>query len=94
MPAPCAGRGADGGRASTVGYTRIRGALANLGHDIARNTVKRSLHDHGIEPAPERARRTPWKAFVQAHWDGLAACDLFTVEVLTLAGLKRYLVSS
>ena len=74
------------------GYTRIRGALANLGHDIARNTVKRMLHDHGIEPAPERARRTPWKAFLQAHWDGLAACDLFTVEVLTLAGLKRYLV--
>ncbi len=37
------------------GYTRIRGALANLGHDIARNTVKRILHDHGIEPAPERA---------------------------------------
>ena len=64
------------------GYTRIRGALANLGHDIARNTVKRILHDHGIEPAPERARRTPWKAFLQAHWDGLAACDLFTVEVL------------
>ena len=74
------------------GYTRIRGALANLGHDIARNTVKRILHDHGIEPAPERARRTPWKAFLQAHWDGLAACDLFTVEVLTLAGLKRYVV--
>ncbi len=68
------------------GYTRIRGALANLGHDIARNTVKRILHDHGIEPAPERARRTPWKAFLQAHWDGLAACDLFTVEVLTLTG--------
>ena len=74
------------------GYTRIRGALANLGHDIARNTVKRILHDHGIEPAPERARRTPRKAFLQAHWDGLAACDLFTFEVLTLAGLKRYLV--
>ena len=74
------------------GYTRIRGALANVGHDIAPNTVKRILHDHGIEPAPERARRTPWKAFLQAHWDGLAACDLFTVEVLTLAGLKRYLV--
>ena len=32
-----------------TGYTRIRGALANLGHDIARNTVKRILHDHGIE---------------------------------------------
>ena len=74
------------------GYTRIRGALANLGHQLARNTVKRILHDHGIDPAPERARRTPWKAFLQAHWEGLAACDLFTVEVLTLAGLKRYLV--
>ena len=30
--------------------------------------------------------------FLQAHWEGLAACDLFTVEVLTLAGLRRYLV--
>ncbi len=27
-----------------------------------------------------------------AHWDGLAACDLFTVEVLTLAGLQCYFV--
>ena len=71
------------------GYTRIRGALSNLGHGIARNTVKRILHDHGIDPAPGRARRTPWMVFLRAHWDGLAACDLFTVEVLTLAGLRR-----
>ena len=34
----------------------------------------------------------PWKTFLQAHWEGLTACDLFTVEVLTLAGLQRYLV--
>jgi hypothetical protein len=27
------------------GYTRIRGALHNLGHDVARNTVKRILLD-------------------------------------------------
>ena len=74
------------------GYTRIRGALANLGHEIARNTVKRILQDHGIEPAPERVRRTPWQSFLQVHWDGLVACDLFTVEVLTLAGLRRHLV--
>ena len=80
------------GENPTWGYTRIRGALSNLGHAIARNTVKRILHDHGIEPAPERTRRTPWKAFLQAHWEGLAAADLFTVEVLTLAGLRRYLV--
>ena len=74
------------------GYTRIRGALSNLGHESARTTVKRILHDHGIDPAPERSRRMPWKTFLQAHWEGLTACDLFTVEVLTLAGLQRYLV--
>ena len=74
------------------GDTRIRGALSNLGHTIARTTVKRILHDHGVDPAPERSRHMPWKTFLQAHWEGLAACDLFTVEVLTLAGLRRYLV--
>ena len=74
------------------GYTRIRSALANLGHEIGRNTVKRILFDYGVAPVPERSQRTPWKTFLQAHWAGLAACDLFTVEVLTLDGLKRYLV--
>ena len=101
----CRGRGRPGTRREVAGlvvrmavdnpqwgYTRIRGALSNLGHNIARTTVKRILHDHGIDPAPERSRRLPWKTFLQAHWEGLAACDLFTVEVLTLAGLRRYLV--
>ena len=74
------------------GDTRIRGALSNLGHEIARTTVKRILHDHGIDPAPERSRRMLGKPFLQAPWEGLTACDLFTVEVLTLAGLQRYLV--
>jgi transposase InsO family protein len=74
------------------GYTRIQGAPANLGHEVARNTVKRILQNHGIDPAPERSQRTPWKTFLLTHWAGLAAADFFTVEVLTLAGLKRYLV--
>jgi hypothetical protein len=34
----------------------------------------------------------PWKTFFAAHWDGLAAADFFTVEVLTVAGLVRYVV--
>ena len=63
------------------GYTRIRGALSNLGHEIARTTVKRILHDHGIDPAPERSRRMPGKTFLQAHGEGRTACDLFTAEV-------------
>src|SRR5206468_6091858 len=73
----------------TWGYTRIRGGLMNLGHDLARNTIKAILKDHGIAPAPER--RT-WKTFLAAHWDALAAADFFTVEVLTMAGLVRYVV--
>ena len=46
----------------------------------------------GIEPAPERSTKTPWKTFLAAHWDGLAAADFFAVEVLTLGGLVRYVV--
>ena len=54
-----------------MGLHRIRGALANLGHEIGGNTVKRLLCDHGITPAPERSQRTPWQTFLQAHWNGL-----------------------
>ncbi len=76
----------------TWGYTRIRGGLKSLGHDVARNTIKAILKGHGIEPAPERGTKTPWKTFLAAHWDGLAAADFFTVEVLTMGGLVRYVV--
>jgi transposase InsO family protein len=74
----------------TWGYTRIRGGLKSLGHTVARNTIKAILKDHGIEPAPERGTKTPWKTFLAAHWNGLRAADVFTVEVLTLGGLVRY----
>ena len=77
---------------STWGYTRIRGALHNLGHDVGRNTVKRILTEHGIEPAPERRKRIPWNTFLKAHWGAIAATDFFTVEVLTAGGLIRYFV--
>jgi len=76
----------------TWGYTRIRGGLRILGHDVARNTIKAILKDHGIAPAPERGTKTPWKAFLAAHWEVLAAADFFAVEVLTLGGLVRYVV--
>src|SRR4051794_37419704 len=74
------------------GYTRIRGGLKGLGHDVGRNTIKAILRDHGIEPAPDRGANRPWKTFLAAHWDALAAADFFTVEVLTLRGLVRYVV--
>jgi len=74
------------------GYTRIRGALRNLGHELGRSTIKRILADAGIEPAPERSKRTPWATFLKAHWGAIAATDFFTVEVLTMHGLVRYSV--
>jgi transposase len=43
----------------TWGYTRIRGGLKHLGHDVARNTIKAILKDHGIEPAPQRRTKCP-----------------------------------
>ncbi|MCW8137503.1 MAG: integrase core domain-containing protein [Planctomycetota bacterium] len=74
------------------GYTRLRDALKNLGRDVGRSTVRRILTARGIEPAPERRKRTPWTEFLAAHWEGLFAADFFTVEVLTWLGLVRYQV--
>jgi len=74
------------------GYTRIQGALANLGHDVGRGTIATILKQHGIEPAPERQKRTTWQEFLKAHWAVLAAADFFTVEVWTAMGLTRYIV--
>src|SRR4029434_921358 len=76
----------------TCGYTRIRGGLKHLGHDVARNTIKAILKDHGIEPAPQRRTKRPWKTFLAAHCDALAAADFLTVEVWTMPGLVRYVV--
>lgn len=74
------------------GYDRIQGALDNLGYRVAPNTVRNILKNYGIEPAPERAKRTSWKAFLKAHWDTIAATDFFAVEVWTARGLTTYYV--
>jgi transposase InsO family protein len=74
------------------GYTRIQGALANLGYEVARGTIANILKQHGLEPAPERNRKTTWKEFLARHWEVMVAADFFTVEVWTRAGLTRFLV--
>jgi transposase InsO family protein len=74
------------------GYRRIQGALANLGHECARSTIADILRRHGIEPAPERNRKTTWKEFLKRHWGLIVAADFFTTEVWTSKGLTRYLV--
>lgn len=73
-------------------YTRIQGALANLGHRVGRTTVANIFKRHGIEPAPERGKRTSWATFLKAHWTALAATDFFTVEAWGLRGLVTFYV--
>ncbi len=75
-----------------MGYRRIQGALSNLGHLVARTTIANILKRNGIEPAPERNRKTTWKEFLRRHWAQIIAADFFTVEVWTCNGLTRFIV--
>jgi transposase InsO family protein len=70
------------------GYTRIQGALKNLGHRVARSTIAAILKQQGIPPSDERP--TSWQTFLRAHWRALVAADFFTTEVWTIRGLVTY----
>src|SRR5712692_8816626 len=72
------------------GYTRIQGALANLNHKVGRGTIANVLKRNGIEPSPERSKRTTWSTFLKAHWKVLAASDFLTMEVWTGRGLVTH----
>jgi putative transposase len=72
----------------TWDYTRIQGALKDLGHHVGRSTVARILRAEGIPPG--RQRPMTWRTFVQAHWPALVAADFFTTEVWTARGLVTY----
>src|SRR6266700_3571423 len=72
------------------GYTRIQGALANLSHKVGRGTIANVLKRNGIEPSPERSKRTTWSTFLRAHWKVLAASDFLTGEVWTTRGLVTH----
>jgi putative transposase len=75
---------------ATWGYNKIQGALANLGYRVSDTTIGNILKEHGIEPAPERKRQTTCRAFLQAHWEVLAAIDFTTIEVWTKSGLQTF----
>jgi hypothetical protein len=68
------------------------GALRNLGHEVSNQTVANVLKRHGMEPAPERGKKTLWKDFLRSHTEVLAAADFFTAEVWTAGGLMTYYV--
>ena len=74
------------------GYSRIVGALSNLGIKRCEETVAEVLRRHGIPPAPQRKPRLSWAEFIRTHQHVMAAADFFTAEVMTPAGLLTYYV--
>jgi len=74
------------------GYDRIAGALSNLGYKSSDQSVGNILKRNGIPPVPSRARETSWSKFIKSHQDVIAACDFFTMEVITPVGLMTYYV--
>jgi len=72
----------------TWGYTRIQGALKNVGHRVGRSTIARILKAHGLPPVPQRP--TSWQTFLHAHWGVIAGADFFTTEVWTWRGLVTF----
>jgi putative transposase len=76
------------GENPTWGYTRIQGALKNVGHRVGRSTIARMMKAAGMPPVPERP--TSWQTFLRAHWGAIAGADFFTTEVWTWRGLVTY----
>src|SRR5258705_9255178 len=70
------------------GYTRIQGALKNVGHRVGRSTIRLFLKAAGLPPVPQRP--TSWQTFLKAHWGVIAGADFFTTEVWTWQGLVTY----
>src|SRR6516164_8144134 len=72
----------------TWGYTRIQGALKNVGRQVGRSTIARILKAHGLLPAPQRP--TSWQTFLRAHWGAITGADFFTTDVWTWRGLVTF----
>lgn len=74
------------------GYTRIRDYIVHLGYKISETTVKNILLENGYDPEPDLTRKTTWKEFLSSHWNVLAACDFFSIELLVKGKLIRCMV--
>src|SRR5678816_3623208 len=67
------------GDALHIVYTRIQGALKNVGHRVGRSTIRRILKAAGLPPAPQRP--TSWQTFLRSHWGAIAGADFFTTSM-------------
>jgi putative transposase len=71
----------------TWGYTRIVGALTNVGHRVSRSSIARILKAYGIPPVPERP--TSWQTFLHAHWGAIAGADFFNADTRDNTNVKN-----
>jgi putative transposase len=67
----------------TWGHRRVQGELVGLGHRVAVSTVRKILHQAGVDPAPRRAGPT-WTQFLTVQAHTILACDLFTIDTVFL----------
>jgi putative transposase len=51
----------------TWGYTRVQGALKNVGHRVGRSTIARILKAHGVSPVPAPSRTESSRTRESAH---------------------------
>ncbi|MEN6384385.1 MAG: hypothetical protein ABFD79_04235 [Phycisphaerales bacterium] len=59
------------------GYTRIQGQLKYLKFKVSVRTIANILKKEGLEPQPDRQRKTTWAEFIKSHWESLTAIDFF-----------------
>jgi len=71
------------------GYQKITDQIVYLGHKISKSSVKNILIENGYDPEPDLTVRSTWHEFIKSHWDVLAACDFFTIELLVHHKLVR-----
>jgi transposase InsO family protein len=60
--------------------------LRKLGIAVSATTVRTTLAQAGLPPAPRRDRQS-WRTFLQAHGESILACDFFTVDTVWLRRL-------
>ncbi len=71
------------------GYEKIKDQIEYLGFRISKTSVKNILIENGYDPEPDLTVRSTWHEFLASHWDVMAACDFFTVELLVRGQLIR-----
>lgn len=71
------------------GYKKIRDQVVYLGYEISKSSVKNILIENGYDPEPDLTVRSTWHEFIRSHWDVLASCDFFTIELLVRRKLIR-----